>query len=347
MATTAHIAVIAAFSFLFTTSMAHGASVITPLPAPISKPFCLFNSTHCSCRNVDSPGTCLRDLGHGECLTAQCSSTGFTCDCTGTTVCKISKCKAWVSSAGVPTSSIGLGTIVRCQLGEVQGCLTHVDEKAVASPEPEEPEYRMVQFGKGVPSTMFNMSAFADEDGLIEKTYNMHGKWKNAQRLRQRFITLRLYERAQGGMMLCAIYNTYGVEDDQLGNMGVDVLVTGLSGQRLQWVVCDDAGECKPGSSIGLGKNSLYGKHKLVSYLSDGWCVKPLESNGNVVSVKLTNINGMRGVVLQSTAGRDTEYLFADGKDNGMTGIVNENGLVGGGTVPEIQFNLLGFKVPF
>lgn len=202
----------------------------------------------------------------------------------------------------------------------------------------------MVQFGKGAPNTMFNMTAFIDEGGVIAaNSANMHGKWKNAQRLRRRFITMRMYDsETPGPRMLCAIYNTYGVKDDKLGNMKVRTKIYGTSNQRLEWAACDDKGECVGQSGLELAAN-----HGLVSFLSDGWCVKPLESNGNVVTVRFSEVVGMKGVVLQSTAGQDQVFLFSDGKKNGMSGRVDKHGLVNHGEVPDIQFNLRGIEVPF
>lgn len=213
---------------------------------------------------------------------------------------------------------------------------------AVAPPKEEKQEFRMVQFGSGSPSSMFNMSAFKDEGGVIPGSENMHGKWSSAQRLQQRFITMRLYGQGQENMMLCGIYNTYGVSDDKLGNMKVSATVSGSSGQTLQWAACDDVGECK-----GKSGNSLKAKHTMVSYLTDGWCVKPVEWNGNVVRVQFSDMEGVRGINFQSTAGVNKEYLFKDGKDNGMTGTVDKNGLVRGGMAPDIQMNLKGIDVPF
>lgn len=302
---------------------------------------CLFNSTHCSCRNVEHPGTCLRHLEGPYCTADQCSGKGFTCDCSGTQVCELTVCKVWISTEEGTATSLRQEQNVGCRLVTSTTCLLQIGEIGAAPPKGEEPDFRMVQFGAGSDTTMFNMSAFIDEGNFISKSYEMHGKWKNANRLLRRYITLRMYDLdGEDNHMLCAIYNSYGISDDGLGNMKVKVEIKGKSGQSLEWVACDDIGECKENKG-----SSLQGEHFLVSYLTDGWCVKPLEWNGNVVSVKFSDVHGMRGVMMQSTAGREETFKFGEGY--GMTGSVDENKLVHGGSTPEILFDLKGMEVPF
>lgn len=302
---------------------------------------CLFNSTHCSCRNTEDPGTCLRHQADAYCLVDTCSEAGFTCDCSGTDVCERKSCKVWITNGNKTLSSLSKGQNVGCQLITSANCLVRTGEVNVTRLQVEEADFRMVQFGSASDATMFNMSAFVDEGNFISKSYEMHGKWRNANRLIPRYITLRMYrEKKQDGLVLCAIYNTYGIADDGLGSMTVSVTITGVSGQSLEWVSCDDIGECK-----GEKGNKLTGRHSLVSYLTDGWCIKPLEWNGNAIRVKFTDIDGMRGVMMQSTAGREETFKFGGG--HGVTGSVDRNGLVRGGATPEILFNLKGVKVPF
>eukprot|EP00177_Eucheuma_denticulatum_P004446 GFKZ01008076.1.p1 GENE.GFKZ01008076.1~~GFKZ01008076.1.p1 ORF type:complete len:479 (-),score=47.46 GFKZ01008076.1:964-2400(-) len=169
--------------------------------------------------------------------------------------------------------------------------------------------------------------------------FHMHGKWTYPKRLHRRFINLRMYEEAGiKNKILCGIYNTYGVADDGLGAMRAVVTISGASGQTLEWVACDDRGECD-----GKRGTVLTASHVMLSWLTDGWCVKPLEWNGNVVKVRFSGVNGLRGVVMQSTAG--AEEIFRFGEGHGMTGSVDKDGLVRGGTTPEIVFDLKGMEL--
>lgn len=321
---------------LLTISQAKADEFSQSMPLP-----CLFNSTHCSCRHVEDPGNCLRHQVGSYCVVDECSRAGLTCDCSGSKMCERKPCNVWILSEDELLSSLPQGRKVGCRLITSASCLVHDAKVSVPTPQIEEPDFRMVQFGKASDATMFNMSAFVDEDNFISKSYEMHGKWKNANRLTPRHITVRMYETdGEDNLMLCAIYNTYGIADDGLGSMGVSVRITGISGQDLEWVSCDDVGECK-----GERGNILTGRHLLVSYLADGWCIKPLEWNGNVVSVKFTDVYGMKGIMMQSTAGR--EEIFNFGGRHGVTGSVDTNGLVQGGESPDILFNLQGIKVPF
>lgn len=388
---------------------------------------CLFNKTHCSCRNVDNPGLCLRHQNDSMCLVDKCSDTGFTCDCNGTETCAFTDCNAWITT-NVMKSSFGLGKTVTCELSAIK-CLRRVSEIPVENPSKEPVEYRMVQFGPRIEQNMVNMSAFKTTkfivvagdrvvadfediekakaelskypkgarspsravfeviDGVVGSdphTVNgenqgaamasgfnkfwwnwndinrmkeiadkfvtldvgrflspygdMHGKWDHALRLHSRWITLRMYnEKGADGKVLCGIYNTYGISDDGLGNMKVSVEINAVGG-TVEFIACDDVGECK-----GSKGKSLTGRHTLVSSLSDGWCIRPLESNGNAVSVKFSNVDGIKGVMLQSPAGQEKMFKFGEGA--GMLGQMNSNGLVFNGTTPEIMFNLDGIMV--
>lgn len=303
---------------------------------------CLYNSTHCSCHSIERPGTCLRHLGGNSCLIDKCSSTGLTCDCSGTSICNISSCKTWLPSVNVPTGELHPGEAVSCTMSRSSTrCLTKTGETVEAATTQKPKEYRMVQFGVASAYTMFNMTAFLDEGNFIAKTYAMHGKWNHVERLRRRYITLRMYE-SDGipGRMLCAVYNRHDYEEDGMGTMRVEVNITGVSGQNLQWAACDDEGEC-----YDKDETTLIGLHGLMSKFADGWCVKPLESK--TISVRFYMVDGMKGIVLQSSTGSDQEFLFGDENANGMKGSLNMYGLVQNGEVPEILFNLQGIEIPF
>lgn len=74
--------------------------------------------------------------------------------------------------------------------------------------------------------------------------YDMHGKWTHPHSLHARYINMRLYEESRSTwMLLCAVYNTYGISNDRLGKMKVKVVITGMDGQTIEWLVCDDKGE--------------------------------------------------------------------------------------------------------
>lgn len=81
----------------------------------------------------------------------------------------------------------------------------------------------------------------------------------------------------------------------------------------------------------------------LLSWLSDGWVVKPVGWNGNSVKVKFSQVEGMWGVVMQSPAGVERVFNFAGGV--GTSSDVDSNGLVRRGSSPDIIFNLRGMKV--
>lgn len=235
------------------------------------------------------------------------------------------------------------GESVSCEASELSGiCLTKI-EASEPKPNNDHREYRMIQFGRASAYSMFNMTAFLDEDNFIQQTYAMHGNWRNVERLRRRFITVRIYKYdGMPGNMLCAIYNKNDYQEDGKGAMHVEVTIKGVSGQILQWAACDDEGECYENS-----QTMLFGLHGILSEFADGWCVKPLESNGNAISLKFHAIHGMKGIVLQSSAGPDQEFLFGEEGASGMRGTLNKYGLVQSGEIPEILINLQGIGIPF
>lgn len=103
-------------------------------------------------------------------------------------------------------------------------------------------------------------------------------------------------------------------------------------------MACDDRGEYD-----GKRGSVLTASHVMQSRLTDGWCVKTLEWNGNVVTVRFSGVNGLRGVVMQSMAGAEEVFRFWG--RNGMAGAVDKDGLVRGATTPEIVFDLKGMKL--
>lgn len=336
---------------------------------------CVFNSTHCSCRMVGIPGTCLRHQGNNHCIVDNCSSDGMVCDCSADQMCKRFACEAWVSvNTSSPVNHFRRGTRISCVSVQNSLCLTKTGQKSVsenpanvaASPEKQDvpgsseeavtsgysgepavkdgPEFRMVQVGIASNSTMFNMTAFVDKDDLIAHTFDMDEMWQDNEYLRRRFITMRLYDSpVKKERILCAIYNKYGEEDDQLGSMSVFVQISSTAAQPLQWKACDGLGECK-----GKKGSTLSAYHSLHSSSADGWCVKPVKWNGSGIRVKFYLVNGMAGLALQSTGKtvRDRAFLFRDIVEIGQLGYLNDDGLVVGGAMPDILFNMRGIQVP-
>lgn len=309
---------------------------------------CIFNNTLCSCRKAATPGNCLRHRSGRKCVVGKCSEKGMTCDCSGDSLCSIDRCNSWVASKELQLNS-HIGEIVSCKKTFDMPCLKEIQENLKPKFGKEKknntaPEYRMVQVGEASSLSMFNMSFFMDQNHLIQKSYNMHNRWGDRESLRQRFISMRIYEEPDTNeKSLCAIYNTYEVSDDGFGNMLVLVELKGIDGQVLDWRVCDDQGECR-----GSKSDILYARHGLLSNYTDGWCVRPLRYDGKGIMVKFYGVERMKGLVLQAVdgLGRDKVFHFSDTVKAGFKGEVGLDGLVRGGEMPAIVFNLRGIQVP-
>ncbi|CAN8064264.1 unnamed protein product [Agarophyton chilense] len=308
-------------------------------PAP-----CLYNSTHCACIQVPTPGKCLRTVSDGTCSVEQCNEAGMTCDCNGSNLCTIETCSHSTAANGSLPSALELGATVSCVMS--QNNIQCVKKSGEIPPEnlPQEPqEFRQLQFGPASVQHMYNISAFVDTDSVISpewETISMHSRWPNYLRLRNRFIHLRVYENVGGTeTFLCAIYNGYHLASDGLGNGRTDVEIEGLNGQQLSWRACDDVGEC-----VGGPGSTLTASHGYVDNLSDGWCVTPLERNGNAIRVTFTEVTGMYGIEIQ-TPDSQFEYLWSDPPQYGMTGAIDSNGFSVGGSA-SFTINLDGIPVP-
>lgn len=244
-------------------------------------------------------------------------------------------CSTWVPKDGTVASQLVKDTDVGCVQKTDSTCLSRVEVAA---------EWKMVRFGTGSlrnsEGTMFNMSALKDVKDMISGRYSMGDRWDHPETLRFRHITLRVYVGEGGEHMLCAVFNTYGVPNDGLGRYAVSTTVKGVTGQTMRWVACDDRRECSGGPG-----NTLSTNHRGVFTHSDGWCVKPLERESGPVSVKFSKVVGMEGISFQLSDGDEQSYYFETG-DQGMTGVVDDNGLVTDGDIPEILFDLAGIQVP-
>lgn len=201
----------------------------------------------------------------------------------------------------------------------------------------------MVQFGGASDATMFNMSAFTDTGDFITSTFNMRDAWPRTDLLEHRMYTVMLYVNEAGDThFLCVIINIYGAGDDNRGVQETDVTVTGVDGQTLNYVACDDVPDCPV--TTGVSISTFFGN---AGHQTDGFCVAPIAYDGNSVTISLTNIEIAKGIRFLSPGGVvEKEYLFADGPGNGLTGNVNANGIVRDGTIPTITFNLNGILVP-
>lgn len=331
---------------------------------------CVFNSTHCSCRKINIPGMCLRHQRDNYCIVDDCSSNGMVCDCLADEICKRIACGSWISTnTSVSVNNSLRGTWISCRHMQDSFCLTRIEqedvletpewdppsseqrdalspaEEAITGNHPRESaveensKLHMVQVRTTCNSTKFNITAFVDKGDLITSALDMDEMWQNNEYLRRRFITMRLYDSPMNKeRMLCAIYNKYGMKDDELGNMSVLVQISGTAGQPLQWSACNDHGECE-----GKQQSVLSAHHSLSSDSADGWCVKPLEWNGSGIRVKFSLVNGMVGLAFQS-AGKtigDRAFLFKDITEIEQQGYLNQDGLVVGGVVPDILFNIV------
>ncbi|KAI0565306.1 hypothetical protein FGB62_19g270 [Gracilaria domingensis] len=302
---------------------------------------CIYNSTHCACSQVAAPGNCLRTVSDGMCSVEQCSQAGMTCDCNGTNMCTIETCSHSTAANGSLPSVLQLGATVPCIMSQNNmQCVRKQGELPVGELPPQPVEYRQLQFGPASVSHMYNVTSFVDTNDVISPDRSMHGRWPEYLRLRNRFIHVRVYENANGSeTFLCAIYNGYHLPSDGLGSGSTSVEIEGLNGQVLSWRACDDIGECREDQGT-----TLRGVHGYVDYLSDGWCVTPLERNGNGVRVTFTDVTGMYGVEIQ-TPQSQFEYLWSDPPQHGMTGVVDANGFSVGGSA-SFTINLAGIAVP-
>lgn len=211
----------------------------------------------------------------------------------------------------------------------------------------------MVQFGNVADSdNIFNLSTFIDNGNALRNAPGVDGQWGNGFTER-RTITFRIYESpplpsGQVNRMICAIYNpNLGTFDDSNDpfQIQVDVTVSGLSGQTISWVFCDDTGECQ-----GTQGNVLYGSHDSSSNVSDGFCVGEFEENGNVISFEFSNVFGITSVAFEDPSGIVKQYEYKD------MGLPQAGGLVGAwvdlddrvhaGITPTIKFNWQGFPQP-
>lgn len=321
---------------------------------------CVYNLTHCSCTVGDTPGKCLRRVEGGVCNVDNCASNGHICDCAGSSICEVYICETMLALDGSPNSAFSVGDTIQCSAASTF-CLSPPSGENYsaqsttlspsATPPPLEPEYRMVQWGEN-PSLedTFNLSQIVDNiesDNWLRNAPGADGVWRHRQTER-RVITIRVYDNVPGAgeeieRMICAIYNpNTGVQDGMI-EIQVSVTVTGESGQQLTWHLCDDSDEC----SDGYSGNILKATHTTTSEFSDGFCIGPLGSSGDVISIRFTEITGITAVAFEDTSGVVKQYNFTDVGQNGLSAVyVDMNGLAMLGATPLIRFNWQGFSTP-
>lgn len=201
----------------------------------------------------------------------------------------------------------------------------------------------MVQFGAASEPTMFNMTFFTDTSDFITTTYDMQDAWPQQTRYEHRWHTIMMYANNAGDeYFLCYVINAYNQGDDGLGNMETDITIAGVDGQIMRWVACDDVFDsCQTPSGIIL--TSFF---ENTAWTTDGFCIKPVDFSSNTFTIRATNVNGARGIRFIGPTQTIAEYSWADGPGNGMTGVVDGNGLVTAGSSPIMTFNLNGILMP-
>jgi hypothetical protein len=213
--------------------------------------------------------------------------------------------------------------------------------------------YKQVQLGAKSASNMFNLTYQVDENDEMVASFDrgagraMNNRWPDSASLKPRQLNVRLYKSASGeNRFACTVINTYGIADDGLGNYMVDTTIRSLNGNVLRFVQCDDwtapagPGEC----NLPLSGPTLTASHRGLPTSTDGWCVS-LPDDGSGISIKYTGIMKLNGINFLGSDGARTEYPF-QGSQDGLTGLVDSDGLVTGGEVPEIIVNPAGIAVP-
>ncbi|PXF48268.1 hypothetical protein BWQ96_01957 [Gracilariopsis chorda] len=255
-------------------------------------------------------------------------------------MCSIESCSHNVAADGSLSSSLQIGSTASCVLSQNVQCVRLVGDLFFNNTQSTPAEFRQVQFGQPSVSHMFNLSTFVDTGNQLRIDNSLHDAWPTETRLTNRFIHIRLYENAaRNDTYLCAIYNGYTVPPDGRRRGFIDVEIEGLGGQNLSWVACDDSAECTGGPS-----STLTAEHTFLDHATDGWCVGPVENNGNAIRVTFSNVEGMLGLELQAPGFQQT-YRWTEPPQYGMAGAVDADGLSVGGSASLIV-NLAGIPVP-
>lgn len=317
---------------------------------------CIYNMTHCSCSIGTNTGHCLRKTSGDFCNVDYCASAGLVCDCAGSDLCKVSLCDALLATSGVSCSDLQIGDTVLC--GKASSfCLAQSADNYTSQPVPGSTSpspsprpsaiYNKVLWGDSrTTSNSFNLTSFIDDqdtDDWLRFSSGGDDQWRHGL-TEARVITFRIYDSVGDPLqrMICAIINPQtGVDDGKMDIM-VAANIKGESGQTIQWTFCDGGLQCIDGAS----GNELSSSFNTTSDRSEGFCFGNFEDNGNIISVRLTNIWGIHGIAFQEPGGTVKRYDFMDGFANELSMIyVDTDGLVVSGSTPEIKFRWTGFLV--
>lgn len=134
-----------------------------------------------------------------------------------------------------------------------------------------------------------------------------------------------------------------GGNNDGLGNYKIKTTVSSPENEKLSWLQCDDwsgtrgKGEC----SAPYSGTNLKDSHRGIVTHSDGWCVGPLQDNGNTISIVFDEIDNFEGINFLDSDGEVGEFMFED-SEHGLSGAIGTNGLATGGAIPEILIRPYG-----
>lgn len=207
---------------------------------------------------------------------------------------------------------------------------------------------RNVQFGTDdVLQNSFNLKPFSDLNSNL-RTSSLSAQWADGMTQR-RVITFRFYEDDIDSTkrMICAIYNpNLGIADSFMEDISVKATVSSSDGRALEWIYCDDQGECQ-GSNASL----LRASHVSDSSESDGFCVGELSDDSEYISVTFTEVNGIEGIAFEEPTGIARQYNWADmglPEAGGLVGAwtTQDGNLVYFGISPEIRFSWRGVPIP-
>lgn len=312
---------------------------------------CIYTPTQCQCTKSTSPGYCMRhESGTGAsalCRVDDCKKGGYKCDCSGASLCTLNPCSAWTAPALTGTEAVG--DLVSCALdpsgsATERKCVHFAGAAPSASPSPGSPPSvsstptatptpsssvvvtKEVRIGPALAGAeLFDLPKWADPVA-ISYIYNpvdpQNIVWPINTAFKKRFINIRIYDDTSSPQkFICVAYNAPGGAPDGQGVMTAKVTVTGVNGQSISTLLCDDPGEC----TISGGSVLLY-NHFISTFNNDGFCLGDLR-NGPV-KLDFTELNAFDGVSFQSPAGIEHEYLFTD---NPLTSGMTTTGLDGNG----------------
>jgi hypothetical protein len=320
---------------------------------------CLYNETHCACTAAKSKnaGVCLRHVSGPEknaiCNGDSCRSDCFKCDCLGTDVCEMKSCGSW-KATDLSRRRLRVGASnVPCKFEMTDPCISKIGKLSAPVEEAVVKVYKMVQLGSKKNGILFNMTYQTDrQNGMVKKFQNgggasLHDSWPDKASLKLRQLNIRLYQSEDATeKFVCTIIGSWGGDNDGLGNYKVHSTITGRNGQPLRFMQCDDwsgksgTGEC----AAPFSGTTLTANHNGMVTHTDGWCAGPLTGNGDSIGIKFDGVENIEGVNFLGGDGEASEFTFID-SNVGLIGEVDNNGLVHGGSVPQIIIKPFGILV--